>query len=106
MGKYLKIKRSHCDTRCAAATMPADAYKGKIVWITGGSSGIGKGVAELCAKQGARLILSSRREKELRDVAEELRPLLKASGGDVKILTIDLNDLGSLAAKAPEAQKL
>jgi NADP-dependent 3-hydroxy acid dehydrogenase YdfG len=42
---------------------------GKVVVITGASSGIGAALAELLAGRGARLALVARREKELRDVA-------------------------------------
>jgi len=101
-----KIQGASCDASCAAAKLPADAYRGKVVWITGASSGIGKGLAVEFAKQGAKVILSSRRAKELEEVAQELAPLLKASGGDASILTVDLSDLDSLPGKAAEARRL
>ncbi len=45
-------------------------YKNKVVWITGASSGIGEAIAIEAAKQGARLVLSARREDELKRVAK------------------------------------
>lgn len=101
-----KAKKNSCDAACAAATMPPDAYKGQVVWITGASSGIGKGLAEALSKQGAKIILSARREKELEEVAKELKPALDASGGEVAILPIDLANLDEIPGKAAQAHKL
>lgn len=44
-------------------------FEGKVVWITGASSGIGAALAEALAWEGARLILSARRRAELEQVA-------------------------------------
>lgn len=39
--------------------------KNKVIWITGASSGIGEALVYESAKQGAKIILSARRENEL-----------------------------------------
>lgn len=44
------------------------SFNNKVVWITGASSGIGEHLAIALAKQGARLILSSRNVEELQRV--------------------------------------
>ena len=44
--------------------------KNKTVWITGASSGIGEALAYQFAKEGAKLVLSARRENELQRVAQ------------------------------------
>jgi short-subunit dehydrogenase len=44
------------------------SLSGKVVWITGASSGIGEAAARAFARRGARLVLSSRRPVELERV--------------------------------------
>ncbi len=48
------------------------AFKDKIVLITGASSGFGMATAERFAREGARLILTARREDRLHKLAERL----------------------------------
>ncbi len=45
-----------------------DNLQGKVVWITGASSGVGKALAYECAAQGAQVILTARRYEELENV--------------------------------------
>lgn len=46
----------------------ARQFNGKVVWITGASSGIGESLAYLLSSHGAKLILSARRRNELERV--------------------------------------
>ena len=45
---------------------------GKIAVITGGNSGIGEATAKLFAREGATVVITARREKELQRVADEI----------------------------------
>ena len=62
-------------------------YKNKKVWITGASAGIGRALALTLAKQGASLILSSRKEASLLDVKREC-----GDGTNIEIIVLDLED--------------
>ena len=46
--------------------------KGKIVFITGGTSGYGKAMAKMFAAEGARVIISARHQSELEEVSAEI----------------------------------
>lgn len=69
-------------------------YSGKVVVITGASSGLGKQMAEGFAKQGANLALLARRIERL----EELAVSLKAYGVDVLPVKCDVTDNESIAS--------
>lgn len=62
--------------------------KNKVVWITGASSGIGEALAKAFAIEGAKLVLSARREEELNRVKKSLN----IPDSDVLILPLDLSD--------------
>jgi short-subunit dehydrogenase len=69
--------------------------KNKTVWITGASSGIGEALAYQFAKEGAKLVLSARRENELKLVA-------KATGlseNDILILPMDMLEFDKFPEK-------
>lgn len=65
--------------------------KGKVVLVTGGSKGIGKGVARLLMDEGARVSICARTKTDLDATAAELQ---KATGGDVFTVAGDLTKAG------------
>jgi dehydrogenase/reductase SDR family protein 7B len=78
--------------------MSSSAFRGKVVWITGASSGIGEALARHFAHAGSRLILSSRREKELDRVARSC-----SEAESVAVLPLDLGQpelMGDVALRA------
>ena len=56
---------------------PAVALRGKVVWITGASSGIGEYLAYELVKYGCKLVLSARRKGELEKVKKNCAGRLK-----------------------------
>lgn len=74
--------------------------KGKVVWLTGASSGIGEAVAYELASKGAKLILSARRKEELERVKNACP---KESHSDIRILPLDLSAAETLKVTAEAA---
>jgi short-subunit dehydrogenase len=73
-------------------------FKDKVVWITGASSGIGEALALTFAGRGARLILSARREEELKRVGA----LTKLPELDLLLLPFDLSDTKNASGLAAQ----
>ncbi|MBW5414698.1 SDR family NAD(P)-dependent oxidoreductase [Pseudomonas sp. MAG002Y] len=73
--------------------------KGKVIVITGASSGIGEATARLLSSEGAAVVLGARRLDKLNAIAEELR----AAGGRVEVVQMDVakrDDVESLIQAA------
>jgi dehydrogenase/reductase SDR family member 7 len=67
--------------------------KGKVVWITGASSGIGRELAKVLAKNGVRLVLTARNTRELDVTKQECLSLASGQLNQDDILTIPLDML-------------
>lgn len=59
---------------------------GKVALITGGNSGIGLATAKLFVQEGAKVVITGRREEALDQAAKEI-------GGDVKTVLADSGDV-------------
>ncbi|KAL2482698.1 11-beta-hydroxysteroid dehydrogenase 1A [Forsythia ovata] len=70
------------------ASIFTEDVAGKVVIITGASSGIGEHIAYEYAKRGARLVLAARRERSLQEVAETAREL---GAPDVVVVRADVS---------------
>lgn len=68
--------------------------EGKVAIITGGNSGIGEKAAELFAKEGAKVVISARREAQLEEVAARIRE----EGGEILSIPCDISKPGQCAA--------
>ena len=69
--------------------------KGKVAIITGGNSGVGAETALLFAKEGAKVVITARREAQLIEVANNIREIR----GDVISVVSDVS-------KADDAKKI
>lgn len=79
---------------------PIKVLEGKVCWITGASSGIGRSLALELAKNNVKLVLSARRTEELNNVKEEcLKESTNLKKEDVLVLPLDLLDFESHESK-------
>ncbi|MBX2955161.1 MAG: SDR family oxidoreductase [Cyclobacteriaceae bacterium] len=67
-------------------------FNGKVVWITGASSGIGESLVYAFARQGAKLVLSARRVEEL----QRVKATANLPDDDCLILPLDVSDTESV----------
>lgn len=70
------------------------SIEGKIAWVTGAGTGIGRAGAKSLAAAGAKVILSGRRIPQLEAVAK----LIKDSGGSAEIEPLDIADAEAVNA--------
>jgi NAD(P)-dependent dehydrogenase (short-subunit alcohol dehydrogenase family) len=64
------------------------SLSGRVALVTGAGTGIGRAVAELFAREGARVALNGRRQEPLEEVAAAIR----SAGGDALVAPADLTD--------------
>ena len=76
-------------------------YKGKTVWITGGSSGIGAELAKQFAEEDAKVIISSHEPEELEAVRKSLEPI----STDVHTVVFNLGNPDEVQAAAENVLK-
>jgi NADP-dependent 3-hydroxy acid dehydrogenase YdfG len=74
--------------------------KGKVVAITGASSGIGEAAGRLLAASGAKVLLGARRADRLEAIAADIRK----NKGEVDIQVIDVSKRDDLASFVRKAQ--
>ncbi len=77
-------------------TQPAFSLKGKTALITGASRGIGEATARLFASQGATVIISSRRQEALDELATQLNT--EGHTGKVEGLACHIGNKDSVSA--------
>ncbi|MFN0030080.1 MAG: SDR family oxidoreductase [Acidimicrobiales bacterium] len=79
------------------AVFSGQLLAGRTALVTGGGTGLGKGIAASLAQAGARVIIAARRREPLEDTATELRA---RTGADVTVDQVDIRDLDSVARLA------
>jgi len=72
------------------------SFGGKVVWMTGAGTGIGKAGALMFAREGASVVLIGRRRDKLDEVAAKIN----ASGGTALVEPLDVADRKKVQAAA------
>jgi NAD(P)-dependent dehydrogenase (short-subunit alcohol dehydrogenase family) len=78
---------------------PIFDLSGKVALITGASRGIGEAIAIAYSQAGARVVLASRKQADLDQVAEKIR----AAGGDVLAMAAHTGDMDAISAVVEKA---
>jgi short-subunit dehydrogenase len=71
----------------------AYSLQGKVVLITGASSGFGEDAARLFAKEGCKVVLAARRLERLQTLAEHIQN----EGGEALAIPVDVNEPAEIA---------
>jgi peroxisomal 2,4-dienoyl-CoA reductase len=73
-------------------------FDGQVALITGGGSGIGRGIADVLSGLGAHVVLASRTLERVETAAAEIR----AAGGRASAVAVDVRDPERVAAAVAE----
>jgi 2,4-dienoyl-CoA reductase [(3E)-enoyl-CoA-producing], peroxisomal len=65
-----------------------DLFDGQVALITGGGSGIGRGIADVLSALGAHVVLASRKIERVEQAAAEIR----AAGGSASAVAVDVRE--------------
>ncbi len=79
--------------------MMSENIKGKVVVITGASSGLGEATARLLSAEGATVVLAARRADRIKGLADEL----EARGGKTLAVVTDVTDRQQMKALIDKA---
>ncbi|MEO5813860.1 MAG: SDR family oxidoreductase [Gemmatimonadaceae bacterium] len=72
----------------ATSVFAPGLFDGQVALITGGGSGIGRGIADLMAALGAHVVIASRKIERVEAAAEEIR----AAGGKATGIAVDVRE--------------
>lgn len=78
-----------------------DCLEGRVALVTGGGTGIGRGISLELARHGARLVLASRDRSHLDPTAEEIREL----GAEAQVVELDVRDRETISAAVDQIRQ-
>ena len=96
--KLFKFVKADADLTLLGCSLKPGFFEGKVVWVTGASSGIGEELCKQLSGYGAKLILSARSRDKLEAMAKTLP--------NSTVLVLDLTDKNSVASATGKAKEL
>jgi len=85
------------------ALIPPNHFDGKIAFVTGGGTGLGKGMTTRLSTLGAKVAISGRRKDVLEKTAEEIT---KTTGNQVLAVQADVRDPEAIKQAVDEIEKV
>jgi 2,4-dienoyl-CoA reductase [(3E)-enoyl-CoA-producing], peroxisomal len=76
-------------------------FDGQVALITGGGSGIGRGIADVLASLGAHVVLASRKPERVEQAATEIR----AAGGKASGVAVDVREPERVQSMIADVQR-
>ena len=78
--------------------LPPGTYKGKVAFVTGGGTGLGRGMAEKFADLGATVVIASRKLENLEKASEQI--VAKNPKANIVPLACDIRDANAMGSTA------
>jgi NAD(P)-dependent dehydrogenase (short-subunit alcohol dehydrogenase family) len=84
-----------------ASALPSGTFDGRVVFVTGGGTGLGSAIAKEFARLGASIVIASRKPEHLADGIANLADVTDA----VAAVTCDIRDADQISAAFDDAER-
>lgn len=81
-------------------------FDGRMIYITGGSSGIGLEMGRIFVSEGANLLLIARNEDKLRAAGIDLEKSRRSTAQKVGVMSVDVSDITDVQGKMKTALEI